>query len=81
MRCNLRLLSPWDSPRKNTAAGCHALLQGSFLAQGWNLHLFHLLHWQADFFTTRATREALLTLAKYGTRINLTALASMMVLQ
>ena len=24
----------------------HALLQGVFLTQGWNLHLLHLLHWQ-----------------------------------
>ena len=27
--------------------GCHALLQGLFLTQGSNLHLLHLLHWQA----------------------------------
>ena len=26
-----RLLCPWDSPGKNTAVGCHALLQGIFL--------------------------------------------------
>ena len=25
--------------------GCHFLLQGIFLTQGWNLHL---LHWQED---------------------------------
>ena len=25
--------------------GCHALLQGIFLTQGWNAHLPHLLHW------------------------------------
>ena len=28
-----RLLCPWDSPGKNPAAGCHALLQGIFPAQ------------------------------------------------
>ena len=28
--------------------GCHFLLQGIFLAQGSNLRLFCLLHWQAD---------------------------------
>ena len=28
--------------------GCHTLLQGIFLTQGWNLHLLCLLHWQAD---------------------------------
>ena len=26
--------------------------------QGSNLHLLHLLHWQAGFFTTRSTWEA-----------------------
>ena len=48
MDCSLpRLLSPRDSPGKNTGVGCHALLQGIFLTQGSNLHLLHLLHWQA----------------------------------
>ena len=42
------LLSPWDSPDKNTGVGCHAFLQGIFPAQGLNLYLFRLLHWQAD---------------------------------
>ena len=28
--------------------GCHFLLQGIFQTQGSNLHLLHLLHWQAD---------------------------------
>ena len=37
---------PWDSPGKNTGMGCHALLQGIFPAQGWNLHLFCLLRWR-----------------------------------
>ena len=32
------------SPGKNTGVGCHALLQGLFLIQGLNLHLFRLLH-------------------------------------
>ena len=41
-----RLLCPWDSLRKNTGVGCHALLQGSFPTQGSNPHLLHLLHWQ-----------------------------------
>ena len=31
-----RLLCPWDFPGKNTAVGCHFLLQGIFLTQGWN---------------------------------------------
>ena len=35
------------SPGKNIGVGCHVLLQGIFLTQGANLHLVHLLHWQA----------------------------------
>ena len=40
-----RLLCAWDSPGKNTTVGHHALLQGIFPPQGWNLRLLHLLHW------------------------------------
>ena len=44
-----RLLCPWNSPGKNTGVGCHSLLQGIFLAQGWNPGLLscrHILyHW------------------------------------
>ena len=36
-----RILSPWDSPGKNTRVGCHDLLQGIFHTQGSNLHLLH----------------------------------------
>ena len=36
-----RLLHPWDFPGKNTGVGCHFLLQGIFLSQGWNAHLVH----------------------------------------
>ena len=43
-----RLLCPWDFPGKYTGVGCHFLLQGIFLTQGWNLSLLHLLHWQVD---------------------------------
>ena len=42
-----RLLSPWDSPGKNTVVGCQTLLQGIFLTQGSKLCLSHLLHLQA----------------------------------
>ena len=45
-----RLLGPWYSPGKNTEVGCHALLQGIILIQGWNLHLLCLLHWQEGSF-------------------------------
>ena len=43
-----RLLCPWDSPGKNTGAGCHALLQGVLPTQRSNLSLQCLLRWQAD---------------------------------
>ena len=33
--------------RQEDWRGLPALLQGSFLTQGWNLRLFSLLHWQA----------------------------------
>ena len=42
-----RLLCPWDPPSKNTALGCHFLLQGIFPTQGRNPGLLRLLHWQA----------------------------------
>ena len=38
---------PWDCPGKNTGVSHLALLQGIFPAQGWNLYLLCLLHWQA----------------------------------
>ena len=44
----MRLFCPWDSPRKNTGVGCHALLQGIFPTQGSNLRLLCFLHWQED---------------------------------
>ena len=36
-----RLLCPWDSPGKNTAVGCHAVLQGIFPTQGSNPDFLH----------------------------------------
>ena len=36
-----RLLCPWDSPGKNTGAGCLFPLQGIFLTQGSNSGLLH----------------------------------------
>ena len=35
------LLCPWDSPGKDTGAGCPALLQGIFPTQGLNLRPLH----------------------------------------
>ena len=46
-----RLLCPWDSPGKNTGAGCHAHLQGIFPTQGSNQHLAASPALQVDFFT------------------------------
>ena len=37
------LLCSQDFPGKNTGVGCHFLFQGSFLTQGFNLCLLHLL--------------------------------------
>ena len=36
-----------DSPSKNPGVGCHALLQGIFLTEGWKPHLLPLLRWQS----------------------------------
>ena len=41
-----RLLRPWSFPGKNTAVGCHFLLQRISPTQGSNLRLLCLLHWQ-----------------------------------
>ena len=43
-----RFLCPWDSPGKNTAVVCHALLQEIFPTLRSNPHFWCLLHWQAD---------------------------------
>ena len=43
--CSPRILCPWNFPGKNTGAGCHFLVQGIFLTQGWNPCVSH---WQAD---------------------------------
>ena len=43
-------LRPLAFPGKDTAEGCHSLLQGIFLTQGSNPRLLRLLHWQADSF-------------------------------
>ena len=43
-----RLLSPWNSPGKNTGVGRHFLLQGIFSTQGFSPWLLCLLHWQVD---------------------------------
>ena len=47
-KCVAMLLCARGFPGKNTGAGCYFLLQGILSTQGSNLHLLHLLHWQAD---------------------------------
>ena len=37
-----------EFPRQQYWSGCHFLLQGVFLTQGWNPWILLLLHWQAD---------------------------------
>ena len=44
----IRVFCPWNFAGKNSAVGCHFLLQGIFPTQGSNPHLLHLLNWQAD---------------------------------
>ena len=39
-----RLLCPWHFSGKNTGVGCHFLVQGIFLTQGWNPCLLCFLH-------------------------------------
>ena len=43
-----RLLCLWNFPGKNLGAASHFVLQETFPSLGLNLHLLHLLHWQAD---------------------------------
>ena len=51
-----RLLCPWNSPGKNTEAGCHFLLQGIFPTQGSNARL---LYWQVGFFPAEPAGKSL----------------------
>ena len=52
-----RLFCPWDSPGKNTAVGCHAVLRRIFPTQGSNPSLLSLALVDR-FFTSRAIWEA-----------------------
>ena len=47
-----RLLSPWDSPGKNTGVGCHFLLRGIFPTQRLNPCTLNLLALAGGFFTS-----------------------------
>ena len=56
-----RLLSPWDSPGKNTEVGCHFLLQRIFWTQGQNLH-FVSPALAGRFFTAEPTGSSAVSL-------------------
>ena len=55
-----RLLCPWNSPGKNTAVGCHALLQGNLPDPGIEPASIRSPALAGRFFTASATWEALL---------------------
>ena len=56
-----RLLSPWDSPGKDTGKDCHFLLQGIFPTQGVNPRLLCLLScWQIVYHCTTWVQALLL---------------------
>ena len=57
-----RLLCPWNFLGKNTGVGCHFLLQGIFLSQGWNPCL---LHWQVDSFTPEPPGKSIASILHY----------------
>ena len=43
-----RPLCLWNFPGRKTGVACHFLFQETFLIQGLNPCLLHLLRWQAD---------------------------------
>ena len=58
----------WNSPGKNTGVGCHVLLQGIFLTQGWNSCLLCLPALAGGFFTSSTTWEAPLFQVRFEQR-------------
>ena len=60
-----RPLRPWDSPSKNSGAGCHAFLRGIFLTQGIESASLMSPALAGRFFTTSATWEAQLMIASF----------------
>ena len=46
LSCVRLFATPWTFPGKNTAEGCHFVLQGIFPTWGWNMCLLRLPHWQ-----------------------------------
>ena len=62
----VRLPWPWNFPGKKTGVGCHFLLQGIFLTQGSNSHLFESPALADGFCTTNATWKASFLLSQYS---------------
>ena len=56
----------WDSPGRNTGAGCHALLQGTFPTQGSHLRYLLLSHWQVGSLSLRQKCICISTLKLLG---------------
>ena len=56
----------WDSPGKNTGAGCHALLQGDLPDPGTELTSLRSPALAGGFFTTSATCTPFTQLAGVG---------------
>ena len=54
MDCSPQAPLSMDFPGKNTGVGCHFLLQGIFLTQGWNPYLLHC----RQIYYSWASREA-----------------------
>ena len=58
-----RLLSPWNSPGKNTGVACHFLLQGIFPTQGILIGrwiLYHNATWEGPVEKLVRTKDSLL---------------------
>ena len=54
-----------DSPGKNTAVGCHALLQGIFPTQRSNSQLLHFLHWHVGSLPAEPARKPKMPVSRY----------------
>ena len=59
-----RFLCYWNSPGKNTGVGCHFLVQGIFLTQGWNMSLMSPAL-TGGFFTTTPPGKPMFSLIIY----------------
>ena len=60
-----RLFYPWDFPGKNTGVGCHFLLQGIFLIQGWCPHVLHC-RWILNHLSHEGSPKKMLSLFSHS---------------